>query len=152
MCRCCSSCVSLDANSCLPHEFMLPSRQGGAEVECDWFTDGCVFLHYPLMRCVKPKSTYSFWKKCEKFLFWSGCFCVAWYAAHWVERLLDQSRPSPWTWMLHIICCWQSPHPQLPQNNSCKGTSGKLAVAFSRGRILTPVFFHCCTEGSWRTL
>lgn len=42
---------------------MLPSRQGGAEVECDWFTDRCVFLHYLLMRFVKPKSTCAFRKK-----------------------------------------------------------------------------------------
>lgn len=77
---------------------MLPSRQGGAEVECDWFTDGCLFLHCLLMSCVKPKSTYSFWKKSEKFLFWSGSFGVAKYAAHWVEWVLDQPWPSPCTW------------------------------------------------------
>lgn len=108
---------------------MLPIRQGSTEVECDCFTDGCVFLHYLLMSFIKAKSTCAFWKKCEKCLFWSGCFGVVWFSAHWLELSGFWIRPQPIPctravriihWLLTksstsvFIQCWGA-------SNGCKG-------------------------------
>lgn len=138
---------------------MLPSRQGGTEVECDWFTDGCVFLHYLLMSFVKPKCTCAFWKKMWEALTLVRLFrcCLIFCPVAWVEWVSDQ----PPTYSMHVstyassICCWPSPHPLFPYSagvsaTAVRGTSGKLA--FRRGKVLLSMSFHWCTEASWRGL
>lgn len=64
-------------------------------------------------------------------------------------------QPIPCTWPLSITH-WLLTNPQFPCSvgvpaTAVRGTSGKFAIAFRRGRVLLPMSFHCCTEASWRT-
>lgn len=137
------------------YRFMCSSRQRGAEVECDWLTDGCVFLRYLLTSFIKPKSICVFWKKCEKCLFSSGCS-----SAPLSTQVDDLSwvcyRPAPNPFYTHehyvlpTHCC-QSLRPQFLYSigasaMAIRGASWKRAVAFRRGRVLPPMSFHCCAE------
>lgn len=80
-------------------------------------------------------------------------------STHWLELSGFWISPYsiPYTWTLRIICSLMakiSPSVSIQcwgVSNGCWGTSGKLALAIRRGRILPSMTFHCCKEACRRT-
>lgn len=94
-------------------------------------------------------------------MFWSDCFSVPLsdlllIDLSWVG---SGSAPTLFHTYEHYASSahwWQRSHPQFLYSVEvsgmvARGTSGKLALAIRRGRILPPMSFHCSKEACWRT-